>query len=125
MATESSAEIEDIREVQQDDGTPVAIANDGTYAAPFDAEPIDTTGVLVELDTRGKRVLDLAVEGTDTASYALEASANGSDWFGPYDSFGTTNKIVQTYRLGARYVRVVVTESAGADATASGFLEVS
>jgi hypothetical protein len=35
------------------------------------------------------------------------------------------SEITDAYRIGARYVRIVVTSSASADSTASGFLEVS
>jgi hypothetical protein len=125
MPLESTSDVSDIETVTDAEGNQVSIANDGTYAAPFDGEPIDTTGTVVELDTRGKRILDLALDADGDASYVLEAGPDRSTWFGPFDSWEATGTIMETYRIGARYVRLRTTVTASDGSTASGFMEVS
>jgi hypothetical protein len=125
MALDGISNVEDIQGVSNDEGQNVPIANDGTYSAYVEGEPIDSTGTLIELDTRGKRVLDLAVDGTATADYALEASPDGTNWFGPFDEFKDAETIAQAYRIGSRYVRIRVTGTASDDSTAKGFMEAS
>lgn len=121
----SDADVSDIESATKGDGETVPVANDGTYSKQVSGEAIDSTGVLLELDTRGKRVLDLAVEGTEAADYVLDASPDGGTWFGPYETWTTVSNIHATYRLGARYVRVRVSTAAGNGATADAFMEGS
>jgi hypothetical protein len=125
MTLETSSEIEEILKARQDDGNSAPVANDGTYSAVVLDNAIDATGTLIELDTRGKRILDLSIDATDSADYVLEASPNGADWFGPFASWGGASQINETYQLGARYVRLRITTAAPGGATASGFMEVS
>jgi len=125
MPLRSDSDVSDIESATDAEGNQVPVANDGTYAAEFDGEPIDAEGTVVELDTRGKSTLDVGLSGADGADYALEASANGTDWFGPFDTFTGASQISETYWIGARYVRLRVTSPASAGSEASGFMEAS
>jgi len=123
----SDADVSDIESATDGEGNHVPIANDGTYSAVVADAAIDATGTLIELDTRGKTILDLALSGTNEADYELEASPTGEpgDWFGPFDSWTNAAEIIETYRIGARYVRIKVTTAASGGSTADGFAEVS
>jgi len=123
----SDADVNDIESATDGEGNRVPVANDGTYGVSVSDEAIDSTGVLMTLDTRGKTILDLAVDATSGADYELEASPTGDtgDWFGPFDSWSGASDITQTYRLGARYVRLRITAGAPDGSTANGFMEVS
>jgi len=125
MPLDGISDVNDIDGVSDAEGRTVPVANDGTYSTTVSETPIDAIGTILMLDTRGKRILDLAVSGTSEADYELEASPNGSDWFGPFDSWTAETKILETYRIGARYVRFRVKTAASGGSTASGFMEVS
>lgn len=125
MPTETESTVDTITKVDQDDGEQVPVANDGTYSDTVSDAAIDAQGTLIELDTRGKRVLDLSLSASEGAGYVLEASPDGETWFGPFDNWSGIDQINQTYRLGARYIRLRISDSASDGATATGFMEAS
>jgi hypothetical protein len=125
MPLDSNSKVGDIENATDGEGNLVPVANDGTYSTTVDGAAIDSTGVLMSLDTRGKRVLDLSVSGAESADYALKASPDGETWFGPFETWSTVSTINATYRIGARYVKIEVVTAAGGGATADGFMEVS
>lgn len=125
MPLRSDSDVSDIESVSDDEGNQVPPANDGTYSDTADGTPIDETGEVIVLDTRGKTTLDLHLSGTEAASYALEAGPDGSDWRGPFKTWDSTTTITATFETGSRYVRVRITESATAGSTADAYMEAS
>lgn len=125
MPTETNSHVETIEEVAQDDGESVPVANDGTYSATVTDGAIDTNGELFRLDTRGKTILEIAVDATEATDYALDASTDGETWFNGFATFSATASIRETFDVGVRYVRLRVTSAASADSTANGLMEAS
>ncbi|WP_251327924.1 hypothetical protein [Haloplanus pelagicus] len=125
MPLDSTSDVSDIETATDGEGRQVPVANDGTYTTTIDGAAIDSKGTIFELDTRGKRILDLAINATADASYVLESSPDGTNWFGPWDSWGNESEITQTYRIGSRYVRLKITTEAPDGNSANGFMEVS
>jgi hypothetical protein len=126
MPLGTSTDVEQVRDVQDENGEKQPPADGSAPQAIETGVAVDQQGTVVELDTRGKRNLDIGLKGAaNPADYQLEASPDGSEWFGPYASWGGVKSITDGYLVGARHVRLVVSSPASNGTTVTAYLGVS
>lgn len=78
-------------------------------AYQYDVEngvPIDETGVLAELETRGRRQVSIKVDATTDSTFRLEAQFNGADDWMLIEEFSTKRSVTQTRQLSVAKVRL-------------------
>jgi len=78
-------------------------------AYQYDVEnnvPIDETGVLAEVETRGRRQVSLKVDATADSTFLLEAQFNGADDWMLIEEFGTKKSVTETRQLSVARVRL-------------------
>lgn len=68
--------------------------------------PIDETGVLAEVETRGRRQVSLKVDATTNSTFLLEAQFNGDDDWMLIDEFSTKKSVTETRQLSVSRVRI-------------------
>lgn len=125
MGLETQTEVESIASVTDAAGDVRSPADSESRSAFDTGLDVSSTGSLLELDTQGKTTLDIGLTATASVSVVLEASPNGSDWFGPFKSWTGVTAINSGLFVGARYVRLRLTSAGSAGDTADAFLEVS
>jgi hypothetical protein len=80
--------------------------------------PIDSTGEKIRRAVPGETLVALNVEGTESADYAVDISADGETWFADGETYSLTTSVSDQFRAAAAYIRVRVTTEASADETA-------
>ena len=75
------------------------------YAVENNA-PIDETGTLAQLETRGRRQVTVIVDATTDSTFALEAQFDGADDWKFVDEFTTKDSVVETRQLSVAKVRL-------------------
>ncbi|MFD1633173.1 hypothetical protein [Haloplanus ruber] len=128
MPLDGISDVNDIENVSNGEDRSVPIANDGTYSTFETGVAIDSTGALVELDTRGKDTLDVAVSADteSSAQFGVEASPDGETWVGPtVSSDAGVTEWFDTLVNGSRFVRLTVIEPASNGTTATTYMEAS
>ena len=88
--------------------------------------PVDEEGEIIQLDTRSANTASLAIDATEAdAEYQLQArGGTGEPWFDFVDYDG--DRVRDTLRFGARFLRIVVTSPSAVDgATADVSLQSS
>ncbi|MDS0258568.1 hypothetical protein NDI56_03975 [Haloarcula sp. S1CR25-12] len=89
--------------------------------------PIDETGEIARVEVPGDRLVSINIEASADASYAVDVAAGKSpgtdDWFEGevvYDQADVDDAqdIRDAFILGDRYLRIRVTDAAGAGETA-------
>jgi len=78
-------------------------------AYQYDVEnnvPIDETGVLAEVETRGRRQVSLKVDASTDSTFLLEAQFNGADDWMLIEEFATKKSVTQTRQLSVARVRL-------------------
>jgi len=79
---------------------------------------ISTTGTKVRLDTSDKSLVGIQINGDADASYAVDVSEDGDNWYEEVATYATTQSVSDSLDRAERFVRVRVTTAAGAGDTA-------
>ena len=68
--------------------------------------PIDETGTLAQLETRGRRQVSIKVDATTDSTFLLEANFNGDDEWMLIEEFSTKKSVTETRQLSTAKVRL-------------------
>ena len=68
--------------------------------------PIDETGTLAQLETRGRRQVSISVNATVNSDFALEAKFSPEGPWVSIESFSTVQSITETRQLSLEAVRL-------------------
>lgn len=67
--------------------------------------PLDETGELVEVETRGRRQLTVRATATLETDLSVEVDMGDGEWE-PLDTFGGVTEVAETYQVSAARARL-------------------
>jgi len=82
-----------------------------------DTAPIDATGTVFETNLAQSVLVSLNIDGTESATYALDVSPDGDTYFNAEETY-TGSDIRDVFEITDRYVRVRVTSAGPGGSTA-------
>lgn len=81
---------------------------------------IDSAGVLAEMQIDGADVLEVNIQGDESATYQLFISPTGTNWY-PSTEYPSTTTVDDVRDTAARFVRLEVTTAAATAGMTANF----